>query len=153
MNYLQVILSRRSLIAIAIGLLAVVGSGCAGTAQASSAKVTVTPAVGLHDGQQVEVVVSGFPEIGEKVYLSECGSQTAVNRIGCGEQLAGQIFLLTDHGSGRTTFVVHHSAATGPLNAPRLACSTVCVLEATIGSLPGRRSVSAWVALRFASPG
>lgn len=120
----------------------------------TTAKVIVTPAEGLHNGQRVEVAVTGFPHIGEKVFLSECASAAVVNSIGCGDQLAGQVFFLTDdQGSGTTSFVVNSSAATGPLKAPVVPCSTRCVIEATIGAaFAGPPPVYAWSTLNFSAP-
>ena len=130
----------------------VVSSGCSASNKSPMATVTVTPAVELHDGQQVEVTVSGFPHLGEKVFLSECASVAVVNKEGCGEQLAGQVFFLTDdHGTGKASFVVSDSASSGPLYAPRLACSTGCVLVATVGAVSGSHEI-AWTTLRFLTP-
>lgn len=135
--------------AAAVLAVAMSASACADTSRPTSAKIVVTPATGLHDGQQVEVSISGFPNLPEKVFLSECSSANAVNNEGCGEQLAGQVFFLTDtNGASRGPFVVHNSAATGPMYAPQAACTTSCVLVATVGAVQGVRSV-AWAALSF----
>jgi len=130
----------------------VVSSGCSASNKPPRATVTVTPAVGLHDGQQVQVTVSGFPHLDEKVFLSECASAAAVNDEGCGEQLAGQVFFLTDdQGTGKASFLLRDSASSGPLDAPPLACSTGCVLVATVGAVSGSHSI-AWTTLRFLTP-
>lgn len=105
----------------------------------TAVKVAVTPSTELQDGQKVNVHVQGFmpgvPEI--KFYLSECQSATEVNPLGCGEQLAAQPFGLTDSsggGSGTTSFPVHGSAATAPLNSALVPCAGTCVIVATTGA-------------------
>lgn len=110
----------------------------------------VTPSANLHDGQQVHVSIQGFPHLGEKIFLSECATAGAVSGSGCGDQLAGQIFLFTDdRGSANGSFVVHASASAGPLSSPPSGCSSNCVLMATLGAPPGAKAVTAYERLTF----
>lgn len=102
-------------------------------------KVTVSPRIGLQDGQQVTVQVQGFgPGVpGIKFFLSECQSPLQVSPLGCGSQLAAQPFGLTDSngdGSGSESFTVQSSAETRPLSAVLVPCSGSCVIVATTGA-------------------
>lgn len=102
-------------------------------------RVTVSPRIGLHDGQQVTVHVQGFePGVGGvKFFLSECQSPLQVNLLGCGSQLAAQPFGLTDSngdGSGSESFTVQSSAATRPLSSVLVPCAGTCVILATTGA-------------------
>jgi len=108
--------------------------------------VRVSPSMGLHDGESVTVAVTGFG-VGAKVWLSECASATDVSGEGCGAQLAAQTLLATgDDRSGSTTFVVHDTAATEPVQAePTATCSNDCVIVATQGGGYG----DAWAAISF----
>ena len=127
-------------------------SGCSSGSAASGVSLVVTPSARLYDGQQVHVSVRGFPHLGEKVFLSECATAGAVNSLGCGNQLAGQTFLFTDdHGSANGSFIVHASAATGPLNSPQARCSSNCVLVATLGAPAGTKATSTYERLTFGS--
>ena len=73
--------------------------------------VTVSPAVGLKDGQLVEVSVTGFG-VGGKVRLSECASAEAATDFGCGAELAAQAFLVTDDNrAGAGSLTVRATAA------------------------------------------
>jgi hypothetical protein len=53
--------------------------------------ITVTPSDDLHDGQQVDVGIRGFPA-GWKIFVSECWTPLEANSLGCGGQLAIQPF-------------------------------------------------------------
>ena len=95
--------------------------------------LTALPSHGLHDGQSVRVVLSGFAP-NQRVRLSECASAAAAvtNPAGCGLQPAQQPFIdLDDAGSGTINFVAHDTAATKLLDpAPPVACTRTCVLVA-----------------------
>ena len=110
-------------------------SGPPAPAPASSTttpSVTVRPNIDLHPGQRVTVVVDGF-SAERKVFFSECLNRTAASSLGCGEQLAGQLFTITDaRGHGTIRLVVTATAASGYLSRPR-ACEGHCVLVATGG--------------------
>jgi hypothetical protein len=94
-------------------------------------RFVVTPSTGLHNGQVVQVSVSGFPP--GKVHLSECASPLNANPLGCGPQLAAQPFVVIEGNSGSSTFAVSNEATSSPLSAgPLIACSQ-CVLVA-VGS-------------------
>ena len=102
--------------------------------QAHNPTVSVTPATGLHDGQVVQVRLTGFG-IGGKVYLSECASATAANSAGCGPQLAAQPILPTDAtGSATGSFTVRAITSDKPYDeSSRLPCRTGCVVVVTLG--------------------
>lgn len=96
--------------------------------------VAVSPSTNLRDRRQVMVNVKGF-EPTRKFFLSECETPTQVNRLGCGLQLAGQPFGLTDEkGDGSVSFTVRSSAATEPLGSVSVPCSGECVIVATSGA-------------------
>ena len=136
-----------------VALLALVAaSGCSSGGGTPRASLVVIPSANLHDGQQIQVSVRGFPHLGEKVFLSECATAGAVNGLVCGDQLAGQTFLFTDdRGSASGSFVVHASAAAGPFSSPSAGCSSKCVLMATLGAPPGTRTVTTYQRLTFGS--
>ena len=96
--------------------------------------VTISPSTHLKDGQTVEVRVTGFG-VGGKVWLSECASAAAATDLGCGEQLAGQPFLVTDdRRAGAASLVVRASAPGEALSASRASpCVDQCVVVATLG--------------------
>jgi len=142
--------ARWIVVAGGFALLAVLAAACGDAQQPSAAHratsttgkvtvrlaaggVTVTPWTGLHDGQQVEVNVKGFPP-GWKVHLSECLTPFEANELGCGSQLAAQAFGLSDQaGNGSIPFVVHSSAGTSPNSSTLAPCSGQCVIVATSG--------------------
>jgi hypothetical protein len=111
--------------------------------QTHNPRVVVTPATGLHDGQTVDVRFSGFG-VGGKVFLSECGSASAANSLGCGDQLAAQPFGLSDdQGNGQFTFTVKKVASTKPYDLTALTtCQDNCVIVATVGDGFGFASAS-----------
>lgn len=94
----------------------------------------VQPSVDLHDGDSVSVTVSGFPP-GAKVFLSQCARAVDVTSQGCGDQLAGQPFLVVDDsGAGRGDFRVRSQAFSRPNDVTDSAvCTEACVLVATAG--------------------
>jgi Neocarzinostatin family len=95
--------------------------------------IEVTPYAGLFDGQTVRVSARGFDE-GGKVWLSECATAADVNPNGCGQQLAGQPFLIVDdRGDAVGTFVVSAIAPTRPYNTADLQPCVACVLVAVEG--------------------
>ena len=101
--------------------------------------VTVSPSNGLHDGQQVEVQVKGFPP-GWKVFVSECSTPLEANPLGCGGQLATQPFdFISQNGDGSIPFIVHASAGMTPDSQMLSPCSGECVVVATIGTPVGTR--------------
>jgi len=109
------------------------------TVTLSAEKVTISPRIGLQDGQQVTIRVQGFRTgvPGIKFFLSECQSPLQVNPLGCGSQLAAQPFGLTDSngdGSGSVSFTVQSSAATRPLSSVLVPCAGTCVIVATTGA-------------------
>jgi hypothetical protein len=97
--------------------------------------VTVTPATGLRDGQNVRVAVTGFGQY-EKVFLSECDAAVDANVSGCGPQVPAQPIIVAEgNRSGSTTFIVHASAATKPYDLTAVKpCSNLCVIVATEGN-------------------
>jgi hypothetical protein len=104
----------------------------------------------LHSGERVDVAGAKFPA-GAKVWLSECADRSDANPIGCGNQLAGQPFLVADaRGAGKATFILRSLAATGPLRRPSVPCRYTCVLVATTGGIS--RPVVAVAPLRFEAP-
>ena len=102
--------------------------------QTHNPKVVVRPSTNLVDGEKVKVTVTGFGE-GGKLFLSECASIADANSAGCGEQLAGQPFIVTDDsGHGTETFSVSTVAGTKPYNTTSTeACTDQCVLLVTTG--------------------
>jgi hypothetical protein len=96
--------------------------------------VAITPSTHLHDGQTVEVHITGFG-VGGKVFLSECASAAEATDLGCGAELAAQPFLVTDDGrAGSASFTVRAGADGSPLSVGLLTrCKDQCVLVATIG--------------------
>ena len=106
-------------------------------ARLEAPSVAVSPSQQLHDGQSVQVTLSGFGS-DHRVRLSECASKDSVTAVGCGEQLARQPFVDLDAtGAGSTTFVVHENAPVKPLDTTAtLECADQCVLVATT-DLPG----------------
>jgi hypothetical protein len=126
--------------AAAVGLVLAYGPrstqvpGPGGPSSIRSPALTITSSTGLRNGQVIEVHVSGF-SIGEKVFLSECGSESDANDAGCGQQLAAQPFLVTNakrNGSG--TFRVTTVAGTRPYDMQgNVPCTNSCVLVATGG--------------------
>jgi len=101
--------------------------------------VTVTPSNGLHDGQQVEVQIKGFPP-NWKVFVSECSTPLEANPLGCGGQLATQPFGFSRQiGDGSISFIVHSSAGTTPDSQTLSPCSGECVVVVTIGTPVGTR--------------
>jgi hypothetical protein len=94
--------------------------------------IRVTPANNLRNGQPVLVQVRGALP-GERFRVSECASAAAVNRNGCGDQLALQPFIDTDpSGAGSITFYVKARAATKPYNTTAFQpCTDQCVVMAT----------------------
>jgi hypothetical protein len=96
-------------------------------------RLTISPSTNLYDGETVEVRVTGFG-VGGKVWLSECASGAVATDLGCGRDLAGQLFLVTDDSrAGQSPLVVTAHAAIGPLYATQVPCTNQCVLVATIG--------------------
>ena len=95
--------------------------------------LTVSPASHLTDGQTVEVRVTGFG-VGGKVWISECASAADASSLGCGRDLAGQLFLATDDSrAGSSTFMV---SAKAPIKYPSATvepCANRCVIVATLG--------------------
>ena len=141
--------ARWTVAAGGLAVLAVLAAACGGaqhsaahrttsttgkvTIRLEAGGVTVTPWVGLHDGQQVEVTVRGFPP-GWKVHLSECLTPLEANKLGCGSQLAAQPFGLSDQaGNVSIPFVVHSMAGTSPNKLTLEPCSGECVIVATSG--------------------
>jgi Neocarzinostatin family len=98
--------------------------------------LAVSPAVGLKDGQVVQVSVAGFG-VGGKVFLSECASAEAASYLGCGAELAAQTFLVTDENrAGAASLTVRASAAgKAPSTGPLTPCADRCVIMATLGSV------------------
>jgi hypothetical protein len=95
--------------------------------------LTVPPASHLTDGQMVEVRVTGFG-VGGKVWLSECASAADATSLGCGRDLAGQLFLVTDDfRAGSSTFTVSANAPIKYPSATVEACANRCVIVATLG--------------------
>jgi hypothetical protein len=96
--------------------------------------VIVSPSTHLHDGQTVEVHITGFG-VGGKVFLSECASVAEAIDLGCGAELAAQTLLVTDDSrSGLGSFVVQASAhGKSYTGEPATPCIDQCVLVATIG--------------------
>ncbi len=149
---------RRSAIGVWVAVISVVllaaacGGGPSGPAAIQSTtstttktvtltaeKVTVSPRIGLQDGQQVTIHVQGFGlgVPGIKFFLSECQSPLQVNPLGCGSQLAAQPFGLTDSngdGSGSESFTVQSRAATRALSSVLVPCAGTCVIVATTGA-------------------
>jgi hypothetical protein len=80
--------------------------------------------------------VTGFGA-GAKVWLSECGSQSAATDAGCGAQMAAQTLVITDDtGTGHATFRVSARAALQPIKPePAASCTKGgCVIVASLGS-------------------
>jgi len=102
--------------------------------QTHNPTVTVAPATGLFDNQDVLVTVTGFG-IGGKVWLSECASISDANDAGCGQQLPEQPFLGTDDsGTGTIAFQLQSSASAQRYNLVDLVpCVDNCVVVATVG--------------------
>jgi len=123
------------------------GFGANGIAGSTPA-ISVTPASDLHDGEAVQVQVSGF-DIGGKFWVSECATVAEANYAGCGEQLASQPFGLTDvSGHGTLVFQVYVNAGTTPYNpSSTQACTDQCVIIAT----EGIGSAFAYTRVSFAS--
>jgi hypothetical protein len=128
--------SRGAAVLVAV-LLALLGSSPARAAAA----VVVVPATSLVDGQSVLVRAAGFVP-SEKVYFTECATATSAGPGGCGRELAGQPFTLTDaSGRAEVRFRVSASATdvvqtigVDAANAPRHMCESACVLVATDGA-------------------
>jgi hypothetical protein len=101
-----------------------------------AATITATPAaIGLIGGERVQVTVTGFPAEA-KVWLSECATAADVNPFGCGNQLAGMPFLMTDDtGSATGSFTVTADIPTAAEGGTTEAC-TSCVLAAVMGDTP-----------------
>ncbi len=114
-----------------IGLLDAI-TPIGGRPNKNQVKIQVTPSINLRDGQKVLVKVSGGAP-GERFWISECASASATNKFGCGDQMALQPFIDTDHsGSGSTTLYVHTKAATKPYNTADIqSCARKCVIMAT----------------------
>src|SRR3954447_2809999 len=113
---------------------------------ATTPSVIVRPNRDLHPGQQVTVVVDGF-SAQRKVFFSECLNRTAATSFGCGQQLAGQLFTITDaRGHATVRFTVTASAASSYRSSPR-KCQGHCVLVAT----GGYRSAFATAPLRLSA--
>jgi neocarzinostatin family protein len=111
--------------------------------------VTVTPATGLHNGQTVQVTVSGFPP--GKAHLSECASASDANPLGCGVQLAAQSFVEIENGGGTEPFTVTDRAPIAPLTSETVICTTGCVLVATAGESSSGPGGIATAPIAFAS--
>jgi hypothetical protein len=123
--------------------LTLVLAGCGASSSTSAATATsaatvsglvlhVAPATNLHDGEVVQVSISGFPP--GKAFLSECAAARNVNALGCGAQLAAQPSVVIENGAGTGSFTVTHQAATTPLSPqPSTTCTNQCVLVATSG--------------------
>jgi hypothetical protein len=151
-------LVRRSWSFIVIVALAAPSCACSATttsqAQPSTSAVThlmvtVSPAMGLRNGQTVQVTVSGFPP--GKAHLSECVSASEANPLGCGVQPAAQPFVVIENGGGTAPFTVTAQAPTGPLESGTSLCSTGCVLVATAGESSSGPGGWARVPISFAS--
>jgi hypothetical protein len=109
-------------------------SSCASSGRAP-ATIVVTPATGLRDGQSVHVAVAGFGD-GEKVWLSQCPTASAVNPFGCGTGLPEMPFLVTDDkGDAVGSFTVAANSRATP-DAPAQPC-VPCVLAAVSGQGAG----------------
>jgi len=147
----------RLITAATVVVMTVLGPSVAWAASAPStvgtttALLTVTPAQGLHDGEAVTVALRGFPD-GAKAYLSECATAGDVNKLGCGDQLAAQPFIVTDpSGAGTRSFVIHAAASAHPYSpSQRQPCAAECVIMATGGSATGE--VVAFAPISFALP-
>jgi len=123
----------------ALATLAITVSDATPPSPSGPAAVTVTPATGLVDGENVHVQVNGFPAEA-KVWLSECADVSQVNPWGCGVGLPEQPFLITDdNGVAAGTFAVT-SVATGSAesSAPATPCASNCVLAAVSGVVAGK---------------
>ncbi len=95
--------------------------------------LTVSPASHLTDGQTVEVRVTGFG-VGGKVWISECASAADATSIGCGRELAGQLFLVTDDSRvGSSNFTVSAKAPIKYPSATVETCANRCIIVATLG--------------------
>ena len=98
-----------------------------------TARVRLEPAGNFRAGEMVTLVVRGFPA-GQKVFFSECLSRHAAGPEGCGEQLAGQPFTITDaQGNGQSRFKLTPKAPGASLSGRTFACRGTCVLVATGG--------------------
>jgi len=96
--------------------------------------IKVTQHSDLTNGEAVTIRVTGFGVQGT-VWLYECSARKAANDAGCGVELAGQTFLITNNErAGTARFRARSSAPTPPLNitTPK-PCSTSCVLVASQG--------------------
>ena len=82
------------------------------TSTAATVVLHAAPATNLHDGEVVQVTVSGFPP--GKVFLSECAAAADVNALGCGAQLAEQQFVVIGNGVATGSFTVTIQAASMP---------------------------------------
>lgn len=100
----------------------------------SGPQVSASPSSNLVDGQSVVIRVGGFSP-GTKVWISECATAASGNDLGCGAEIAGQAFSITDNdGAASTSFTVHSQAQEGPFNkGPIQVCSDQCVIVATLG--------------------
>ncbi len=98
----------------------------------ASPRVTVTPSGNLQDGEQVQVVLSGFPA--GRIHLAECPTSADAKQGGCGTQPAQQPFVdLDETGRGTGAFVVRNFASASlNVDNPR-TCTVSCVLVAWDG--------------------
>jgi hypothetical protein len=99
-----------------------------GPAGPTHAALTVHPASGLRDGENVKVAVRGFNP-GTKVYLSQCApGQRPSAQAGCGQQLAAEPLTFTDGSGSRagTPFRVHATVH-------GQACEDACRIAASDG--------------------
>ena len=106
--------------------------GLTGVAAHSGPALDVTPLTGLRDGQQVRVRALGFRG-SHKVFFSECANAAAANTLGCGDQLAAQVFAVTDDGGQATTWLtIHNVGYMKPYDTGgSVQCTDQCVLVAT----------------------
>lgn len=131
----------RCVAAAVVLMVATLVTSSRASAETNAATVDVVPHVGLVDGQTVHVTVHRF-DPGGKVWLSECATVADVNPEGCGQQLAGQPFLLTsDSGDASGTFVVSARASARPYSTTRLLPCSACVLVAVEGVVAGHPSL------------
>ncbi|HUX65602.1 MAG TPA: hypothetical protein VMV42_00510, partial [archaeon] len=132
-----------TLLVVVAGLVVTMPFGPAKTATRTAAPTSliqtvltihVTPSINLRGGEQVLVKVRAAKP-GGKFFLSECATAADANVGGCGDQLAAQLFGVTDSsGVGSITFHVQTTAATKPYNTTAFQpCADQCVLMATGG--------------------
>jgi hypothetical protein len=119
------------------------------TAAASAQSLTITPNTGLHDGQTVQVVGTGYTPGKTNLGINECadkGAQTGAGDCNLGAIKAGAGVVPNATGKVSTTYVVHK----GPFGQNNIVCSATQKCLVSLGELTATPTEEATMNISFA---